>query len=353
MATFTEKIKKIIQILREKDGTTSYPPYIDYSNDIVLPIPGVAPNITMYCFMIDSDYGKLQSMCDERLNFAPQSQKKKYFPMVRQVLLVYSEFKNGETYQESYKKYGYLGEHAAQIFVPVVECSKNRKGEWEAERMMLFCPYIFVSNDFSMAAGREQLGFPKNVAKLNFPDDPITGGSLSVDAFGFQKFDKQNPEYASWHPLMSIDQIEANPNAKDSVLEKVTGWMGTKEAWDALKDIFTTDLSDSSFKIGLPFIIHEIEDLFGLKVPMVFLKQFRDIANPLSACYQAVVESNGHVTGFHGGWFMEGKYKLTISDFDSFPMKNDFGWTDETPVKHAFWIKCDLVFETGKEVWKA
>ena len=46
-----------------------------------------------------------------------------------------------------------------------------------------------------------------------------------------------------------------------------------------------------------------VEDLVTGNVPMVFLKQFRDVVDPSKACYQAVIEAPSHLQKFYGGWF--------------------------------------------------
>ena len=110
--------------------------------------------------------------------------------------------------------------------------------------------------------------------------------------------------------------------------------------------------TDSGFHYSLEFFINELKDMLHLRIPMVFLKQFRDVADASKACYQAVIEANGFLKGFHGGSLLSGNYQFMLNHMDTHPMGQDFGIGEVSPIGHAFRIEVDLFFDNGTEVWR-
>lgn len=326
--------------------TDSLPNYIDYSNDTVIPLPGLANHTLMYCFPIPVDYDKALAICNKRLNFSPLSQTTRYYPLVSEAIMVLYSMEKACTLDKSYQKVGLLSEVAVQILLPVVECTRTDQDEWVAQRLLAFIPYIFVDNPFSDITGREQVGFPKNVGKFKYPATPQQADSFEVSVFGYQQFDPQKLQFPDYFPWLTIRKTADKPVAAHQ-------WTSSREAWVYVKDSFKRIPTDPLFIKKLGFYIHELEDLFRAEVPMVFLKQFRDIADPQKACYQAINEADGRVQGFHGGWFLNGEFTVTFHDMASYPVKTDLGLPDTLQVKDAFWVDVDLLFDTGRTIWKA
>lgn len=322
------------------------PPYVDFSNDLIIPLPGVGDGTRMYCFPIKGDYDKILQVCNQRLNFSPLSQTTRYYPLTDHILLVVSDMKKGITLDGAYPKAGYITEKAVQLFVPVAECTRGNAGEWVAQRVLAFLPYIFVDNPISNNIGREHIGFPKGLARFAMPDDPASADFFRVDTFGFQQFNRENPQKADYFPWLTIDRA----TAADTLTAQQ--WRSAGEAWQTVKHTFERIPTRPEMVERLGFYIHELEDLAHAEIPMVFLKQFRDVAQPANACYQAIVEANGYVRGFHGGWFLGGTHTVRFPDVASYPVKQDLGLPDSYEVSHAFWVDADLEFQTGRVVWQ-
>ena len=323
----------------------SNPTYIDYSNDYIIPIPGAGDDTYLYCFPINGTYQNMLNIVNQRLNFSPLNQKVRYFPLSEKILLVFSDIKKGYTLDPNYEKYGFLEEKALQIFMPIVECTQDAYNNWVAQRILFFIPYIFIDQPFSLSIGREVFGFEKSLANFEFPDSPEKANNFQLNAFGFKQFNKANPEFGKYHPLINIKKTD----------EKVEegGWKTHTEAWKHIKQHLYTKNRNAEFSVGLPFIIHELKDLFNKTLPMIFLKQFRDIIDPTKACYQAITEGNGIVDEFLGGWFLGSEYEITIEDMASFPIANDLGLKSKIIVKNPFWTHTNLRFDSGKVLWKA
>jgi hypothetical protein len=88
-------------------------------------------------------------------------------------------------------------------------------------------------------------------------------------------------------------------------------------------------------------------------VPMFFLRQFRDIADPERACYQAIIEAACDLTAWHGGGFLD-EHLLTLEDCASHPVACDLGLAPgTTETGFGIWAEFDFVVRTGVELWRA
>jgi hypothetical protein len=347
-------LKKILSFLKSLFGFREipvvkhapYPRYIEFPNEIDIPLPGVTDDMLMYNFVMEGDYDKMQRTVDQRLNAVIQDDSVRYFVLSNHMIAVLSHIRRGAKPEKDYPKPGLASEKAFQIFIPMAECMKNSRGEWVAQRMTMFIPYILLDNFFNLITGREQVGFPKSQAWVTLSDDPEKATEFKVDAFGFKVFDHQNPVYGEYQTWMTARQIN-----RAAAREKGE-WKTHNDAWDAIKDTFKRIPSEEE-RIGLPFVVRELEDLAHKKVDLVFLKQFRDVADPLTACYQAITDCPGKITRFYKGWWMDGVYEFEFEDFASFPIAEELGLPKKLTAKHAFWCLVDMAWNPGTEIYRA
>ena len=98
---------------------------------------------------------------------------------------------------------------------------------------------------------------------------------------------------------------------------------------------------------------------FNASVPMLFLKQFRDVGDGRRACYKALVTANSTPTEIRSGGILPGSYDLTIRSFASHPVIRDMGLGSpddaETTLRgcSGFYVDFDFLMERGRELWKA
>ncbi|MEZ5056781.1 MAG: hypothetical protein R2879_07040 [Saprospiraceae bacterium] len=318
--------------------------YIEYSNTMDVPLPGVAADTTMYCFPIVGDYQKIQAVIDQRVNFKFKNSSKRFFALSDNMMLVASNIKRGYTLAPDYKKKGNLAENGAQVFIPLAECEKNESGEWVAKRIVSFIPYILVDCVITLITGREQLGFPKAYGKIEIPDGPEDVSKISCEGFGFKEFNDSETNFGGFFPWLDITRTQKDENGIESI------WKSMEEAWDSITQIFKHKPKDDHFHIDLPFIWKELEDLKEGISPMLFLKQFRDATYPEIACYQEIIMGDGRLMKFKGGGLLGGTYEIVFHDFASFPIKDDFGLADKITVLQPWWVKADMEFAVGTTV---
>ncbi|HKW90481.1 MAG TPA: acetoacetate decarboxylase family protein [Methylomirabilota bacterium] len=206
---------------------------------------------------------------------------------------------------------------------------------------VFFTPYLFVDSGMAMAAGREVFGLPKQDARFTITGSP-TPELVKMDLLGVDRFSPTTP--FAWRPALELRRV--GPGSARAM------------AWRTLTD--AARALGAAMGQGLPHLIEDAElaikmmaILAGGSLPVLALKQFRDVAQPDRACYQAITESPIQVTAIHGGGLL-GDYQLTVHDLDSVPIRRDLGLGPDplTPLA-AWWIDYDFRLEAGVERWNA
>jgi hypothetical protein len=200
-----------------------------------------------------------------------------------------------------------------------------------------FLPYIFLDNPQAIATGREVYGLPKMLARFD-KTVATQQPEFAMDVWGFEHLQTET----KLQRLLEVRQ-------KDAGEAQARPWSSWDEARAALIRLL---LGDAEISTG-----EGMFDLQTLQIPLVFLKQFRDVADTRRACYQALVEAPARVQQFHGGGMLEGAYELTFSPLASHPLAQSLGLAvDQRGTIQAlahFWLHLDFTLELGSEVWRA
>ncbi len=229
-------------------------------------------------------------------------------------------------------------------------------------RLVFFTPYMFVDSGMAMAAGREVFGFPKQHGWFDVRGDGAPEAA-ALDVLSAERFDPSVPFRR--HRLIELSRVEP----KDDLTHR---WGTYTEATRGLAAAVAeghgqTDMAAHAEDVGLlrylgdaaeRWVVDHVFEFIAaaagtMQVPILFLKQIRDIAQPDRACYQAVTEGWIRVTGFHGAGLLGG-YRVTVSDLASQPVLRDLGLASgpTTPLAGG-WIHYDFLLEKGAEVWRA
>jgi hypothetical protein len=197
-----------------------------------------------------------------------------------------------------------------------------------------------------MCTGREVWGYPKEISTFVVPRDPATADTFVVDATIFRNFSKTT--LGTFEPLIKIQR-----SAAAATPPAAGGWTGfghmAREVGEALAG------AARKFSIAGVAEAAEFAELgLTMNVPLVNLKQFRDVADPTRACFQSITEAPIRMDSFGGGWFLSGSYELVISPAESHQIVSDFGLAGNVvPVELAWWMRMEFSALPGKDVWKA
>lgn len=204
-------------------------------------------------------------------------------------------------------------------------------------RMVLFTPYMFVDSGMAMAAGREVFGFPKHDGVFAVSGDPVSP-EVSLDVFSTVSFEPEIPY--TLHRLLDVRRVGGSSLAR--VWNTVT-----EAAAELTKLLARAEPSDALILLDL------LRRMVSGRVPVVFLKQFRDAAQPDRACYQAIVESAIEITQFHRGGLTD-DYEVVLNDLASHPVRRDLGLAEGLlrPFLGAF-LHYDFRLASGRILWSA
>lgn len=319
------------------------PDYVERPGEPCHQPPYACDATQLYGFYVEGDHATIQEkLIDPALNATRGGKGEQYRCFTDFILVTYSITARGTSTEPPASEQGYVPEYCWTIWIPLIVVKKEL-GMHIAERLVMYPAYISVDNPWSLVAGREVYGFPKNLGPLAIPkpgDDPA---GFSVSSLAIKRYAPDHE--AAVEELMRVDRTE----------KLSTG----AEIWDDLEDAIKAVAGFLHHTDGLPVPgIGLLIDLLKLakhrEVPAVFLKQFRDAVDGTRACYQSIVEAGCHVTGFHGGGLLDGKFKLTPTNYDSMPLAASLGLDPSgVPCQFPFWANIDFIVEDVKEVWKA
>ena len=320
----------------------SYPLYREFPGDIVLRPDYRLQDCKIYGFIFESNNGDksvLQQLCDERLNF-PTDWDRRYVPLSPNVMVTFARTPFAVSTEADDSRKGYIQEDEIVFWILTIEY-RRINGEWQPQRPVWFVPYIFVNNVFALLAGRELYGYPKTIGTFNIPEHPAYADLFTINTMAFKTF-SPNTQLID-HRLVEISRTEPPKSGSGT-------WSSLGQAVDNLKAMFYDKMLLKEWTL-----LKNIGKVATrLEMPLVFLKQFRHLADPGRACYQAIVEGPIFIDRFHEGGLLPGTYDLTIHHLDSFPLSASLGLPlTGLKTSGAFWLRVDFTNIGGDELWKA
>jgi uncharacterized protein with NAD-binding domain and iron-sulfur cluster len=326
-----------------KPRRTDLPPYVERCGLQDHLQPFLCANTRMYGFFVRGDASSLQRNVVDPILKGPTRGAMDYRVLSDLVMVTFAYTAEGHSLRTPDRQMGWIPERSCTVWV-LTAAVRREGGVDVAERVVFFAPYIVVDNPWSMASGREIYGFPKTIGAILMPVDSAAPDAFSASTIILPVF--QYAQQGSDEIIIRVDRTAAEP-APPAV------WSSGTEAARAV----LSQWSSGGRRLMVPGLGLAI-DLFDLLrhevVPTVYLKQFRDAADGMRACYQAIVEAPMTMRKLHGGGPLSGSYTLTACDFASHPIVHDLGLPQKTvPAEFPFFVDFDFVAEAGTEVWKA
>lgn len=314
--------------------------YIEYNGDLEMPPPFAFNGLGIRSFPLRADGQKLQAICDKFLNIASSDELGFWFrPLAPLVFMQVSTYPFMASLAPAFRDMGYFAENELSINLLVVKWTKELGIEVPTE-LAYFLPYCFVDSSWAMATGREVLGFPKAYSWLQIPPNIGAPYPTTVETMVFTEYSPQTK--LSREPLIRIDgqpeQIDATPMSWPlGAIADQFGHGGHHPLEEALMKL--------------------VNDLVaGDEIGIVQLKQFRDAANPVNACYQAVVRSQMKLVDLKGiGQLPE--TQVTLNPYASLPIADVLGIemssSNQTrPPVVPFWMEFDCTVQDVENLYE-
>ena len=307
------------------------PPYVVRSGEIVYAPPYEASRTRVLTFALPADQRRMSAMLARTFN-APSKGAVDFRAALPAILLVVAEIGALRPADPPDNTIGSAAEREVAVWMPVIDAARDE--------LVWFHPYLFVDSGIATAAGREVHGFHKQVAGVTVGDRTAAGPLVGVDVTGITRF----APTARFETLRLLDVVQKGTPPALKIPNVAAGVGGLLRALGGgLAGLIET--------AGV--IAHATRELAARTCTMVFLKQFRDVAQPDRACYQAIVRARTRVTAFHGAGLL-GECAVTLNDLDTHPLRADLGLPAGviTPIA-SWWLAYDFVLEKGTERWHA
>ncbi|MCC6997989.1 MAG: NAD(P)-binding protein [Deltaproteobacteria bacterium] len=313
------------------------PLYVDRGGEQAIRHPIALSGATLQGFVLDAQLDALTALIDRQLN-VPAAGAVRYLPLAPRVMLIYASMARAQSLDARDRELGWTPEIDVGFWVPMLRLGDG------LPRLTWYLPYVFVDTSYAMAIGRENFGFHKQVSQPSFSGALPQVGPLSVTATAIprQGFSAQFTP----HKLFEARRVVTRGGAAGG-----TRFGSVAEVGRELLGRLLGGLPALSIP-GLGSF-----DVLGSLVPdvsLTFLKEFRDIAEPLEACSLAVCEAPARATGFRGAGLLDEDWEVEVPHFDSHPIARDLGLTTGVqPGRHAFWVDFDFEMHAGTVLHEA
>lgn len=323
---------------------TPSPTYIEFDGKQCYPQPVLLERARMTTFLVAADPSTLRQLCNHRLNII-SGDRLRYHPLVPRVMVAATSVRQARPVDPPESGYGYFPYNEIAFLVPVVRLKRIGGLVWVPTGVLFFQPYLFLDNAWALTSGREIWGFDKAMADVLVPAQNSASAEFAADALAIKRFSTNSKAI-----VQRVLTVERRGEPKQLVLRQK--W---RRARSMHQHIVQTLADDEQGWLELPELgtpLNLFSWLDSLDVPMVFLRQYRDVADGRRASYQAIVESQATVHKFRSGGVLDGTYGLKLAALASHPIAQQLGLKASQRVKAAWQIDVDFVMENGAEVVK-
>ena len=296
------------------------PRYVDRGGEQCVRQPFEVREALSRAFVLPASLTSLSKVCDRYLH-EPSAGRVRVKPLGPYAMLVFAKTARLCSAEQPDRGKGWISEIDVAFWIPVVN--------EETKRLQWFLPYVFVDTSYATAGGREIYGFPKSIATFQIPDDVNSAEPLTVDTLVLHP---EGPDTMAKSQRI-IEVRRAGSSAP--VLPGLAAFAPLMKSAPLLRTAY------DQFRAG------------AVSLPMLFLKQFRDVADPSRACYQAIVEAAARMTHVTHAGVLRGAFTVEITAADSHPIARELGLADKSTPIAQFFVRSDFLIDVGREVWRA
>src|SRR6188768_3659247 len=120
------------------------PNYADYPGNLAYEQPFIMKQLQLYGFVIEGSVEDMQKMVDVRLNFMSDRPNTKYIVASNKIVFAFTQSPFLQSLVPKFKEMGRFTEITFCSYIFVAECTLQ-DGEWWAQRILFFIPYILVN----------------------------------------------------------------------------------------------------------------------------------------------------------------------------------------------------------------
>ena len=313
------------------------PPFIEHPGVANYPGPITLNHTKMWAFLLKADRAKMTAWCQAIFD-TPSGDTVRVLPLSSYMMMSVVDIGMGRF--SDVPQMGWSSERELTFWIPAVRV-EQRGTATVAVAFAMTMPYLVLNNPVAIAAGREIFGYFKQAGQIALPGDPGHDQSVTVDLFATKTFGANSEE--QYQRLLTLTPTAAQPSALTKAAESFA---------DGAKMLYhTLAADDRDWQSSLSFTADLLGDLWHERIPQLFLKQFRDVADGTRACYQAITQTMGEVTRFDSAPHLT-EYAMCLEALASSPVAADFGIVPQQTVLGAR-IEYDMTIQPGEVLWQA
>lgn len=305
------------------------PGYVERDGDWVWRPPGELAETLMFVHALPvQNVAALQALCDafistpsgSAVSATPYSTTRPF------VLLVCADIQHGKSSHSVDGAKGFMTEQDVGFFVPV-----HFTDQAGTSAVAMLLPYLYVSNLPAVVIGREIFGFPKLLGDIQIFEHPPFA-EVKAEAL---------PIYSPANPVLVGERIIR--------LRSTTPVQSNVCVPGGIAQLTLMALTFVLGALGLPVPANGFTS-----VPMVFLKQFRDVGNSSQACFQSVTRATAQIVSIDQVCLLQGAFEIDLPPYDSIRIAERLG-LGPAPHKPLAGVSAKLHFRLphGVNEWTA
>ena len=302
------------------------PQFIELPGSSVYRHPFPLQGMASQALLLHADYQQLVRTTDRWLNSVPGSEYR-YVPLLPFVIcnpvwidkILWTPAGQGWMRESDFN------------FAYYVACFKGH----EFRHIAVAQAYLVVDNPLTVSTGREVFGYRKVFGQMEY-----LAGTYQPIAASTWVLKTETPDAEL--ELAEVARILPPP-----------GWAAAtrKAEWEDLKQLVELAIGDLVLD-ALTAVTHVIEMFHAQNLNVVYLQQLRDIEDPASASWQAILESPMQITKLYSSWLLPPGYQVQLTNYPSYPLISDLGIrvdaTGRADVALGFQTYWDCVLQPGK-----
>ncbi|HVV85497.1 MAG TPA: acetoacetate decarboxylase family protein, partial [Kofleriaceae bacterium] len=294
----------------------SDPLFVRRGGELVLPSPIFHERCVLRCFWLRADRRRLARLCARDFS-TPSGGAVQVTPLSGAVAVTLAEVGRAASGSPASSFAGFAHELDLAFWIPV-----RIRAPGGVDRTGWCLPYLFVDHPHAMATGRELYGFPKTIAQLTYPADPNEPGLYAAD---------------TWHVARRGSSGLA-PGRLVTLSPRSPGSPGSPQP--------ARRPSRAAGELASLALLRN-------RVPLVFLRQLRDVARPERAAFQEIVLAECDVTAIREVTPIPARYVLDLAPSASHPIALELGLREGGHAAvAAFTTDFDFTIHEGRTLWR-
>ncbi|MCW1925474.1 acetoacetate decarboxylase family protein [Luteolibacter arcticus] len=323
-------------------------PYTERDTDLNFRPPYRITGVEALSAVRRIDIHAAQQWLDETLNWRPDDEEPKpEFTALPLAFVIFMHMKSMCSIDPPHDAWGAASETEVVVTLPVLE--------WDNEGLpsppsLKFYPIVLcLDSGPALISGREVFGFPKIVGKVEIGPDGGTARTEACRKEGEATIDRDalllalRREKDDGQPALEPDSY--GKGLAEMVKEELLGGLDR----GVLGHLLKLNPARKALNFTLERVVDAIEGLeIGQK--FVFLKQFRDVANPRVACHRSVAECVLEFSTLTSLRRESGDWELEVPEWHSSRLLKRIGLVSGpigAPLRSEFQIDMSL----GKTLW--